>query len=60
MTEDRSTTRREPTPGNQIPPIEPSSGDGDDDDPNLLYPFIAQLQPEDWEDGSIYGLPESR
>jgi hypothetical protein len=33
--------------------------DVDEDDPRAFYPLLADLSPEDWEDGSVYGLPES-
>lgn len=27
-----------------------------DDDPEALYPLLAELSPEDWEDPAVYGL----
>jgi hypothetical protein len=32
--------------------------DVDEDDPRVFYPLLADMSPEDWEDGSVYGLPE--
>ncbi len=26
-------------------------------DPETMYPLLAELSPEDWEDPSVYGLP---
>ena len=31
----------------------------DDVDPKSLYLLLADLSPEDWEDGAAYGLPQS-
>lgn len=31
-----------------------------DDDPRAFYPMLADISPEDWEDGSVYGLPSSK
>jgi hypothetical protein len=28
-----------------------------DDDPEAMYPLLAELDPEDWEDPAAYGLP---
>lgn len=30
-----------------------------EDDPRAFYPLLANLSPEDWEDGATYGLPKS-
>ncbi len=29
----------------------------DEIDPELMYPLLADLSPEDWEDPSVYGIP---
>ncbi len=29
----------------------------DDIDPEAMYPLLADLAPEDWEDPSVYGIP---
>jgi hypothetical protein len=28
----------------------------DDVDPEMMYPFLADLAPEDWEDPLLYGI----
>jgi hypothetical protein len=28
-----------------------------DDDPEALYPLLADIEPDDWEDAASYGLP---
>ena len=32
----------------------------DDADPDALYPLLAELDPEDWEDPSVYGITGKR
>jgi hypothetical protein len=29
---------------------------GDDVDPEAMYPLLAEISPEDWEDPSVYGI----
>jgi hypothetical protein len=29
---------------------------GDDVDPETMYPLLAEISPEDWEDPSVYGI----
>lgn len=29
---------------------------GDDVDPETMYPLLAEIVPEDWEDPSVYGI----
>src|SRR5262245_17377500 len=29
---------------------------GDDIDPETVYPLLAEMSPEDWEDASVYGI----
>lgn len=31
----------------------------DDDGPEALYPLLAEIDPEDWEDASLYGIGPS-
>jgi hypothetical protein len=33
---------------------------GDQDDPDSCYPLLADISPEDWEDGSAYGVVPSQ
>ncbi len=33
---------------------------GDDVDPETMYPLLAELSPEDWEDPSVYGITPKR
>jgi hypothetical protein len=33
--------------------------DDEDIDLEALYPLLAELSPEDWEDGSAYGVSNS-
>ena len=28
----------------------------DDVDPETMYPLLAQIEPDDWENGSVYGI----
>jgi hypothetical protein len=29
-------------------------------DPEVMYPLIAEISPEDWEDSSVYGISEKQ
>jgi hypothetical protein len=29
---------------------------GDDVDPETMYPLLAEISPDDWEDPSVYGI----
>ena len=29
---------------------------GDDVNPDTMYPLLAEISPEDWEDPSVYGI----
>ena len=43
------------------PPPEQSRIDDYDEDADLwlVYQLLAEISPEDWEDGAVYGLPAS-
>lgn len=43
-------------PARQYQTLKAVAGDKESED---LYPLLAEISPEDWEDASLYALPQS-